>query len=58
MTQGLRLASWYRQAFIAKSELNISLEEYKEMIPYEIDIYFSLWISRQKKILEKVKRGK
>ena len=58
MTHALRLGSWYKQSFMAKSELNFSLSDYLELVPYEVDIYFSLWIIQQKKKFEKMKQLK
>jgi len=40
------------------NELKVSLDEYENLVPYEVDIFVSMWVTEQKKRLEEMKKVK
>ncbi len=56
MTQGIKLTTMYKSIYFTRSHMGISLSEIDNMIPYELDVFQSLWVIDERKRLEAIKK--
>jgi hypothetical protein len=53
MTNGGQLASFYQVYYFLIRKLMMRPEDIEELVPYEVDLFLSMWAIEQKKKAEK-----